>query len=81
MKRARLALAAAALAVISAGAGVAVTASGAGAGIAPQGYAQIAQRALQKAGGPFGYRVRCTGIYSNHYLATVRVTCTMTERP
>ena len=51
------------------------------AGTGPGGYAAAAQKALQKAGAPFGYKVTCAAVYSDYALATVRVVCKMTERP
>lgn len=70
------------LAGIAAGAGLMLSSTGAAnAGTGPGGYAQTAQTALTKAGAPFGYKTRCAGAYSNFALATVKVTCTMTETP
>lgn len=53
----------------------------AGAGIGPGGYAQIARQALQHAGAPYGYSVRCTGTYSHPQTAQVKVTCVLSEKP
>lgn len=35
----------------------------AGAGISAQGYADIAQKAVNKVGASFGYRATCKGVY------------------
>jgi hypothetical protein len=62
-----------AVAVIFAGFGIA------SAGISGLGYAQIAQKALTKAGKPNGYKTTCKVIYYNYGTAEAKILCTMKE--
>jgi hypothetical protein len=50
----------------------------ASAGISGGGYAQIAQKALQKAGKPYGYKTTCKA-YENYGTGNVTVVCRMRE--
>lgn len=50
----------------------------ASAGVSPIGYAHVAQKALQKAGGYYGYKTTCKAI-ENYGTGNVTVTCKMRE--
>lgn len=51
----------------------------ASAGIGSSGYAQIAQRAINKAAASYGYKTTCIGIYDKPRIAGIKITCIMRE--
>jgi hypothetical protein len=57
-----------------------LTAQQAGAGISAQGYANIAQRAVNRAGVSFGYHATCRGIYDTPG-PNFTIKCRVTEKP
>lgn len=57
-----------------------LTAQRAGAGISAQGYANVAQRAVNRVGGPFGYHARCVGKYDIPG-PNFTIKCVVNERP
>lgn len=57
-----------------------LTAQRAGAGISAQGYANVAQRAVNKVGASFGYHAVCRGTYDIPG-PNFTIRCRVTERP